>query len=268
MFHRSELLIAVLVAAGLATGVTSAAAFDRMVVFGDSLSDSGNAGRFSNGPVWVEQLGNRLGLTVQPSESGGLNYAIGGARLDSGSGPTSLPAQAGRYHRGKQPIGRILHVVFGGGNDLLAAVEAPGAEGVVDAAAAALGNIVVHLAEHGATDILVPNLPDVGITPAIRSRGGAARDHARRLTDRFNAEVERALAEVAARSDVQIYRLDVHAMAERVREGPASFGFADVETPCIALRTCDGYLFWDHVHPTTHAHARLAEAAAEMLLKR
>jgi hypothetical protein len=28
--------------------------FDQIVVFGDSLSDNGNAGRASNGPVWVE----------------------------------------------------------------------------------------------------------------------------------------------------------------------------------------------------------------------
>jgi phospholipase/lecithinase/hemolysin len=37
-------------------------AFDHMVVFGDSLSDAGNAGRFSNGPVWVEELAARLRL--------------------------------------------------------------------------------------------------------------------------------------------------------------------------------------------------------------
>ena len=265
MFPRSELLTAVLVAAGLATGVTSAAAFDRMVVFGDSLSDSGNAGRFSNGPVWVDQLGNRLGLTVQPSESGGSNYAIGGARLDPASGPTSLPAQIARYRHGARPTGRVLYIVFGDGNDLLAAVEAPGAERIVDAAAAALERIVADLSEHGAKDILVPNLPDVGITPTIHSRGKAARDHATRLTDRFNAEAERALTEVVSGSDVRLYRLDVHAMAERVREDPAALGFADVEKPCMALRSCDGHLFWDHVHPTTRAHARLAEAASDLL---
>jgi cholinesterase len=30
--------------------------FERLVVFGDSLSETGNAGRFSNGTVWVEYL--------------------------------------------------------------------------------------------------------------------------------------------------------------------------------------------------------------------
>ena len=67
--------------------------FEKMYVFGDSLSDIGNvflltmgdlndptatpgavpfpayynAGRFSNGPVWVEYLADRLGITLQPS---------------------------------------------------------------------------------------------------------------------------------------------------------------------------------------------------------
>jgi phospholipase/lecithinase/hemolysin len=47
--------------------------FDQLVVFGDSLSDLGNAGRFSNGPVWVEQLANLLKLRLKASDRGGLN---------------------------------------------------------------------------------------------------------------------------------------------------------------------------------------------------
>jgi outer membrane lipase/esterase len=38
--------------------------FDQLVVFGDSLSDMGNAGRFSNGLVWVEQLAETLKLPL------------------------------------------------------------------------------------------------------------------------------------------------------------------------------------------------------------
>jgi cholinesterase len=52
----------------------------------------GNAGRFSNGPVWVEQLAAMLKLPLRSSQQGGQNLAVGGARI--GSGPQSLRAQA------------------------------------------------------------------------------------------------------------------------------------------------------------------------------
>jgi phospholipase/lecithinase/hemolysin len=42
-------------------------------------------------------------------------------------------------------------------------------------------------------------------------------------------------------------------------------GFVNITTPCDRRRNCDGYLFWDDVHPTTQGHQRLAEAAARVL---
>jgi outer membrane lipase/esterase len=236
-----------------------------LVVFGDSLSDTGNAGRFSNGPVWVEQLAAQLGLSLQPSASGGLNFAVGGARLDPHSGRDNLRAQADRYLGIPRPSGRILHIVFGGGNDLLAAIRAPGAGAMVKTAAASLKTIMADLARHGATDLFVPNLPDVGMTPAVRRVGQHAMAEARHLTDLFNQELDKAVAELATRHNVRFHRLDVRAMAERVRADPRSLGFVDVTTPCNVLESCEGYLFWDEVHPTTRAHARLAEAAVKLV---
>ena len=256
-------LVSMLGILGFGSGPAGAAQFDRIVVFGDSLSDSGNAGRFSNGPVWVEQ--RQLGLDVRPSDRGGSNFAIGGARLNPGSGPTSLGAQVDRYLASPPAAIGILHIVFGGGKDLLAAVLDPRAELMVDIAAASLGDIITRLVDAGATEFIVPNLPDVGMTPAIMSRGKAAQEHAQRLTERFNAEIDRMLTEVESHRR-PIRRLDVHAMAERARSDPASYGFAEVMTPSAALASCDGYLFWDHVHPTERGHARLADAAWNLLL--
>jgi phospholipase/lecithinase/hemolysin len=75
----------VILVGAIATCVMSASAqdpppFGHIVVFGDSLSDTGNAGRFSNGPVWVEQLAARLEVALRPAQAGGLNFAVGGAR--------------------------------------------------------------------------------------------------------------------------------------------------------------------------------------------
>src|SRR3954465_1552188 len=46
--------------------------FNNITVFGDSLSDTGNAAgaRFSNGPVWVEHIARHFGLSVDPVNGG------------------------------------------------------------------------------------------------------------------------------------------------------------------------------------------------------
>jgi outer membrane lipase/esterase len=265
----SGVLGAALLGVGLAASGTAAAApaagFDRLVVFGDSLSDNGNAGRFSNGPVWVEQLAERLGLPLMPARMGGTNFAVGGARLDPRSGPFSLRAQADLFLALPRARGRALHVVYGGGNDLLGAVGSPEGEAAVDAALASLRGILRDLVERGARDILVPNLPDVGLTPAVRAYGEQAVERAGRLTERFNAGIDRMAAELAPVPGLRLYRLDVRAMADRARDEPGAYGFVDFATPCGELEDCEGHVFWDPVHPTTQAHGRLAEAAYRLV---
>ncbi len=118
-------------AAVMAAAIAPAAAetqFDRIVVFGTSLSDSGNAfalrgntpvppdylvdpflvpsapyarggHHFSNGATWVEQFARPLGLagSVKPafmsSSTGAANYAVGGARAHDDGVNLNLPAQ-------------------------------------------------------------------------------------------------------------------------------------------------------------------------------
>jgi phospholipase/lecithinase/hemolysin len=234
--------------------------FDQLVVLGDSLSDMGNAGRFSNGPVWVEQLAESLELPLSASERGGQNFAVGGARIEVG--PQSLRAQVNQVLRLPRPSGRTLYVVWGGANDIFAAMGQPHARCELDAAAADFKEVLVDLLANGGADVLVPNIPDVGITPAIRAQGSKAVEEARRLTDHFNRAVERRLTGLAsAWRGIRLYRFDVAAMAERARRDPASFGFTNISTPCRGFARCGEYVFWDDIHPTTAAHARLAEAA-------
>ena len=255
--------VALLCAISMATvakGTPTGAPVSGLVVLGDSLSDSGNAGRFSNGPVWVEVIAERLGVELKPSRAGGSNYAVGGARTQGGA--TDVRGQLASYltaRRGRADTG-ALHIVSGGANDLLAAGCQPNRDRVARTAATSLATSVDDLAAAGATRILVPNLPDIGYAPAVRALGPACVTAARRLTEIFNATLERRLRAVEQKRSVDLRRLDVFSLADEVMRDPGSAGFANVTTPCHG-GPCEGALFWDYLHPTAAAHARLAAEA-------
>jgi len=136
---------------------------------------------------------------------------------------------------------------------------------VINAAVGSLRSIVADLANQGATDILVPNVPGLGITPAVRVYGSQAAAAADKLAEHFNDALDQALSSLARANGPRLYCFDVWKLAERVRADPTAVGFIDISTPCGERRSCDGYLFWDDVHPTTQAHRRLAEAAIQVL---
>jgi phospholipase/lecithinase/hemolysin len=173
-----------------------------------------------------------------------------------------LRDQVDKFLKLTPPSGSTLYIVWGGANDVFAAMEQPDPLTKLNAAAASLQGIVADLIAHGASDLLVPNLPDVGITPEVRAKGSKAVEEARRLTKHLNLAIERRLKTLRpSATSYRIYRLDVATMAKQALSDPGSFGLTDISTPCRGSAHCRNHLFWDEIHPTTDAHARLAEAA-------
>lgn len=255
-----------------------------IVVFGDSLSDSGNVftatrhaeppsppyfdGRFSNGSVWVELFAQAFGLEARPAAGGGRNYAVGGAK--TGSGLDSLKNQASAFlalHSLDGLRQDDLFVVFGGGNDLSDAVGSLDAASIVADAAGNIRDIIEDLARRGAANFLVPNLPNKGLSPAARDRGTPQEEQA--LSMAFNVALSAALDDVGPRLGVNIIRVNLFDLAQNVVATPAAFGFSNVTGPCLVeqgagFTICEApgsYVFWDHIHPTARGHELIAGAA-------
>jgi len=146
-----------------ALAASAAGPYSSLVVFGDSISDSGNnflllsgapgglpavnitgddyyskipsaAGTYSNGPVWTQYFAQSLGLPLLPSMAQGGNFAYGGAQtgvdghdIPQLSGfPYSMNTQLGMYlgATGNHADPNALYVVAGGGNNIRVALEA------------------------------------------------------------------------------------------------------------------------------------------------
>ena len=128
--------------------VPSGGLVGNLVIFGDSLSDTGNAalatggalpnpalyyqGRFSNAPIWVDTLAKYLGEpAVRPSLAGGLDYAFGGATVAYQDQPPPFNAfprvsqQVGQYLAGHTPAANDLFVVWAGANDFIESFSSP-----------------------------------------------------------------------------------------------------------------------------------------------
>lgn len=236
--------------------------FSAVFVYGDSLSDNGNlfaisglppapyySGRFSNGPVAVEQLAVQLGVPLHDFAWGGATTGIGNGG-DGGSqtsfGIFHLPGMLSELATYPVPPALVpssLFVVWGGANDFEAA-------GSVTAAVSNINAIVASLQASGATHILVPGLPNLGLTPEFYGDPAATL-----FSQQFNQGLQSTLP-----SNV-IYS-DVFGLLNSVTQNPGAYGFTNVTTPCFnGITVCsnpDQYLFWDQIHPTTAADAFVA----------
>jgi phospholipase/lecithinase/hemolysin len=262
-------------------------------------------GRFSNGPIYADVLAGQLGFgSFGPSLfPGGTNYAWGGASTgpavlpvpglavpsiyrSTPPGPGELPSQLQLYGSFLQGAGMsadpdALYVLWGGGNDLRDAVNwakdhpatafADG-EAVVSAAIANLQGALQTLDALGAQRVLVPNAPDVGVTPETIAWDTdpqfSLTSYATALTGNFNVRLADMLDTFQGLS---IIELDTYGLFNDVLANPLAYGITDAQNPCLTTgelsifiggTVCsspDEHLFWDNHHPTSTIHALLGE---------
>ncbi len=288
---RGSRSTAFVVALFLALASAQASAYSTMYVFGDSLSDTGNVnivtggvpfppyatGRFSNGPVWVETLATNLGLSASAALAGGTNYAFGGAATGApftSSVPTLTQQVSSYFLPGVGGVAdpNALYVVWGGGNDVRT-----GDPSVLTYSVPNISNIITTLAAAGATNFLVPNLPDIGLTPEAQAGGPAVVAGATYLSTTFNTQLATATAGLRTSLGVNIIDLDVYTFLNNVIANPSLYGLTDTSNRCFTGPTGVGgsgtvcanpgeFLFWDGIHPTAAAHAALGNYATAAVI--
>ena len=274
--------------------------YPSLVVFGDSLTDSGNnaaalgpnrtptpiaspdfiptlpyaSNRYSNGPVWVEQLATKWALTAAPSLLGGTNYAFGGAETGPAGSPFpfSLTDQVEMYLGGGSADSNALFVVAGGGNDARAAIATAAVGGdptaIINAYVQNVATILTRLANAGAQNILFVNVPNVGLTPALQAADGVfpgAAAGASAISARMNLGASGVFAGLLPTLSADVKIFDFYSLVTNAVTHPGAYGLTDATTACASVLACiadpDSTLFWDGIHPTTAGHARIAQAA-------
>jgi phospholipase/lecithinase/hemolysin len=184
-----------------------------IVSFGDSLTDVGNFyaatggaspptslgyddGRFTNGLNWVEYLAKDLGLAAPTaSTSGGTDYAYGGAMTGTGTtvstflGATAtvpnIGTQIDTYLGSHTPTASELYTIWGGANDFL-----NGQQTNPLVPAQNIADEITALAQAGAKQFLVANLPPLGDIPATNSLPPPTPQEFNALTAAFNAALQ------------------------------------------------------------------------------
>ncbi|MFC7535893.1 autotransporter domain-containing protein [Sphingomonas sp. GCM10030256] len=285
-----------------AAAPASAQRVDKIVSFGDSYADTGNAvaltpaairtqlqtlyptGRFSGGTNYIDTLSQILNAPIE-------NYAIGGAQTGTGNQNFGLPGftqETQIFVTGTVPAGTTtfpvsnrvfepgdLLAVSIGGNDARAYQQLNPTATTATAQAAAqlsVANATANLnalVGAGAPTISflagdTGRLPEIATNPA----GAAIRST---FSTAFNTGIQGTLAGYAA-DGVVVHYLDLNAVLDNVIANPTAFGITNgIACPVAPNPTCistsgAGYLFYaDALHLTSDGFEVVARYVAAQL---
>lgn len=269
--------------------------FDKLVIFGDSLSDTGNLAsvttdfpfpffqnRISDGPVLVDYLAAELGFEARASEEdNGDNFAVSGGNID-GDDREDLRSQVDSFlNRSAIVSSDSLYFVMMGGNDLrdIRSLNQSAAQARIKQVLDSLDDQLNRLYDAGARSFLIANVANIGRIPETLARQQdepsiAARAEA--YVQSYNGELTRRLALFERKAGVSLNVFDLFAELERILDNASALGFTQTEVGCFELdrfrfepdclfgTRFDRFVFFDSIHPT----GRTNELASPALIAR
>jgi thermolabile hemolysin len=258
----------------LASGVEVATApFTQVYAFGSELTATSGGpyadGRWCNGPVWVEHLAARLGLRYTPE----CNRATGGAdsaRILNQVIALPPPPQAASalfvVMPGLLDFGRYV------GEGLDDAFWDRQIAQMVDNTAKAVDRLYLK----GARQIAVVNLPDMTRFPQFNALSEAQKLYHRQKAQQHNSTLETRLEVFTSRSpDARLRVIGFFHCLDFMLDHAAQFGLTRIDLAAwhddaLMDKSFGGpgsrYVFWDYVHPTSAAHALLAQTLEATVL--
>ncbi len=223
--------------------------FDRIAIFGDSLSDNGNLykysmhiipksppyyhGHFANGPIWGEKL---VDLYFGKQGKHLIDYAVGGAGAiisKKENLPYTLWTEINEYLylHSFEHKDTTLYVVWMGANNYLNGPT--NVDSITSSVVKGISDGIKKLIHHGAVMVMIANLPDMGVTPEIRKKGRSELLH--RLTRMHN---DKLYAEYLALQEhypnVTFIYYDSDALFTELLKQPAKFGITNIKEPCFS----------------------------------
>jgi phospholipase/lecithinase/hemolysin len=297
--------IIITVFALLFSTMISATSVNKLVVFGDSLSDNGNLyeymkhqlplsppyfeGRFTNGPVWVELLMRSYYPTNVTAHL--EDYAIGGAGVleEDDSGLFTLREEVSTYlltHNDKADADS-MYIMWIGSNNYLALPDHP--DEAISDVIVGIQNNLQRLVNKGAKHIMVVSVPDLGKIPGAQDFDAV--DLLAYVSSQHNKILREKVSEFQAQyPHVQWLYFDISGLMGEIMEKPEAFGFTNVTGTCYEASlpqhvknpvlkmvstitaknkkdACEGYLFFDPVHPSAFAHTIMAQRTKELFAK-
>jgi len=249
--------------------------YSGLIVFGDSLSDPGNAyaitgqeavapydvvpsaayaiggHHFSNGKTYVEKLARSIHLNssakaaFDPELAKATNYAVGGARARTGTTSIDMTTQVGAFLSdvGGSAPADALYVIWLGGNDIRDALGAAFIDPTLATSFAILNDAVTTeaanigaLVASGATRFLILNAPNLGVVPAVTALGPGAVGAAVAFSAGYNDGLDTALDGLELFfPGIEITRFDAFSFLAAVVADGPAYGLPNTLMPCLTF---------------------------------
>jgi phospholipase/lecithinase/hemolysin len=243
-------------------------------------------------------------ITIANGAAGGTDFAIGGAvtgatgeETDPLIGLTDLNAQLTNFaYSVGTPAANALATVWIGSNDILDILQDPnfgtlypvattlatvGATTAGTDVAESVANevsFVGSLIAQGISNLLVLDVPDLGVVPAITEDYASETTAATVLSEDYNTLLNAALAPLDS-GGVQISIVNTFSLIDQAVNDGAAYGLTNVTSPVYTgtftadtgsivstdSAVQDTYLFFDHQHPTEAVQAFVAAAAYDVV---